>query len=87
MIILSLNTDMLSCDNRCNTIVYNLLASGEQFEIECYTAGANDTDSKDYCKVTEIMQPQEKLERLLHLLANRHVTPVHIPDIISDYFS
>ena len=67
-------------------VVYNLTFDNDKYGLECYKPGADFTRSLNYCKINDVTSDPEFAEVLLEKLAQSNVMPVHIHDIIEDYY-
>ena len=76
--------DILSV-SRVN-ITYNLISDGRYYGIECYKEGASCDNLRDYSSVSRITKERKETEKILQLLIEKNVFPVHLKDVIEDFF-
>ena len=67
-------------------VVYNLIFKNALYSIECYKTGENSTDALNYCMIEDITEDEEDAEVFLYLMTNGKVLPVHMQDMVQDYF-
>lgn len=67
-------------------VVYNLIFKNALYSLECYKAGTDGSEPKDYSLVEDITDDEGEAEAFLHLMAKGKVLPVHIFDMAQDYF-
>lgn len=84
-----LETTILKIDvllvNKVN-ITYNLISDGRYFGIECYKEGASCENPREYSSVLQITKNREKAEKILQTIIEKDVFPVHLKDVLQDYF-
>lgn len=86
MVEISLNTRVKVSDTRQLLVVYNLIRSGEAYDIECFLDGEIAKSSNDYCYIKGITKEKEVAGNFIHKLAKGQVLPIHIKDIVEDEF-
>lgn len=67
-------------------VVYNLIFKNALYSLECYKEGSNKEDLNNYCFIEEITDDEGEAEAFLHIMAKGKVFPVHIKDMVEDYF-
>lgn len=67
-------------------IVYNLIFKNTLYSLECMRVGGND-ELNDYCFVENITEDEGEAEVFLKKLTKGKVFPVHIKDLVEDYFN
>lgn len=68
-------------------IVYNLIFRNALYSLECIRVDGNKNEPNNYCFVENITEDETEAETCLHTLAKGKVSPVHIKDVIEDYFN
>ncbi|NLP16606.1 MAG: hypothetical protein GX379_06190 [Clostridiales bacterium] len=82
----SLRTITTSAKDENIEIVYNLIFKNALYSLECIRVGSNDNETNNYCYVENITDDEGEAELFLKILAKGMVFPVHIKDMIDDYF-
>jgi hypothetical protein len=68
-------------------VVYNLIFKNAFYGLECYKAGrAKNEHSVDYYYAEEITDDEGEAEAFFLTMVKGKVFPVHIKDMIEDYF-
>lgn len=68
-------------------VVYNLIFNNALYSLECIRSNGIVNDPNYYCYVENITEDETEAETFLHTLAKGKVLPVHIKDLVSDYFN
>jgi hypothetical protein len=66
-------------------VVYNLIFKNALYSLECFTEGSEVPDN--YCYIEDFTDDEGEAEAFLHLIVKGKVFPVHIKDMVEDYFS
>lgn len=66
-------------------IVYNLIFKNAFYNLECIKVGGND-EANNYCFAENITDDEGEAEVFLRKLIKGKVFPVHIKDLVEDYF-
>jgi hypothetical protein len=83
----SLRTITTSVHEMDNEIVYNLIFKNALYSLECIVEGGNSNNkSSNYCFVENITEDEGEAEVFLRRLIKGKVFPVHIKDLVEDYF-
>lgn len=67
-------------------IIYNLIFQNALYSLECKRVGGIENQPADYCFAENITEDETEAENCLLTLARGKVFPVHIKDVIEDYF-
>lgn len=67
-------------------LCYNLIFANALYSIECYTGRGNNRCTHNYCLAENITDDEREAEAFLSLMAQGKVLPVHINDMVADYF-
>lgn len=67
-------------------IVYNLIFKNALYSLECYKEGGNVGLVNDYSFVENITDDEGEAEIFLKQLEKGKAFPVHIKDLVEDYF-
>lgn len=67
-------------------VIYNLIFSNALYSLECYKDGCSLQDPNNYYFVEDITEDEGEADDFLDLLVKGKVAPVHINDIVEDYF-
>jgi hypothetical protein len=67
-------------------VIYNLVFKNALYSFECYKEGSNGSDIENYCLLEDVTDDEGEAEAFLHLMAKGKVFPVHIQDMVVDYF-
>lgn len=67
-------------------IIYNLIFQNAFYSLECMRAGGSKNEPDNYCFIENITEDETEAETCLQTLAKGKVFPVHIKDVIEDYF-
>ncbi len=67
-------------------IVYNLIFQNALYSLECYIRGSNRNNVRNKTFIENITDDEGEAEVFLHRLAKGKVFPVHIKDMVEDYF-
>ncbi len=86
MIVSCFNTDIIIDDIIHKQIVYNLTYQNSLYGIECYTQGSDYKAPNNYCNVVDFTNNEDAANKIMSKLVIGKVMPVHIQDIIMDYF-
>lgn len=68
-------------------ITYNLIFQNALYSLECIRVGSNDKETNNYCFVENITEDEGEAEVFLQRLVSGKVFPVHIMDLVEDYFN
>lgn len=82
----SLRTKTTSVREKEFEIVYNLIFRNALYSLECIRVGSND-DNNDYCLAENITDDEGEAEYFLQKMIRGKVFPVHIKDLVEDYFN
>lgn len=86
MEILSLHNDIQVDDTNTLRVIYKMTEEDAQFGVKCYIAGADESERKNYCHVSNVSGNESVVEKILYHLAKSCALPIHINDIITDCF-
>ena len=67
-------------------IIYNLIFQNALYSLECIRVDGNENKPNNYCFIENVTEDETEAENCLRILAKGRVFPVHIKDIIEDYF-
>lgn len=67
-------------------LCYNLIFKNALYSIECYKGRVNNKCLFNYCLAENITDDEKDAEAFLTLMAKGQVLPVHINDMVADYF-
>ncbi|HKL99964.1 MAG TPA: DUF6514 family protein [Mobilitalea sp.] len=67
-------------------VVYRLVFKNALYSLECYKEGSTKNDLVNYCFKEDITEDEGEAEMFLQQMTNGKVFPVHIKDLIEDYF-
>ncbi|NLJ97313.1 MAG: hypothetical protein GX321_09180 [Clostridiales bacterium] len=67
-------------------IVYNLIFKNALYSLECYKEGGDVNLANDYSYVENITDDEGEAELFLKQLEKGKAFPVHIKDLVVDYF-
>jgi len=67
-------------------IVYHLFFHNTHYGLECYKENSNLEAPLNYCLVENITDDEGEAEDFLYRMAKGAVLPIHINDMIEDYF-
>jgi len=81
----SIVTKTASARKKEEEIIYNLIFQNALYSLECIRVGG-EKEPKYYCFIENITEDETEAENCLYTLANGKVFPVHIKDVIEDYF-
>ncbi len=65
-------------------IIYELVYDNGHYGIECYTPNHMD---RNYCYYHSISDDLQSVQRLFRLLYQKGVRPLHLADVIEDYYA
>lgn len=68
-------------------VCYNLISEGMKYGVECYVENEDSKDSMSYCKIKDFTIDRELGVKFVNDIAKGEVLPVHVPDIMEDYFA
>jgi hypothetical protein len=68
-------------------VVYNLIFKNALYNVECYKEGGSKNNPNQYCFLEDITEDEGEAEAFLYLMAKGKVFPVHINDMVEDYFA
>lgn len=83
-LLLKPNQKIVEFDN-CK-VVYNLIFKNALYSFECYKEGTNKNDLTNYCYIENFTEDEGEAETFLISMVKGKVFPVHIKDMIEDYF-
>lgn len=78
------NTRIVKTENV--QVVYNLIFKNALYSFECYKDGSDKMAPDQYSYVEDITDDEGEAEAFLNLIAKGKVFPVHIRDMVEDYF-
>lgn len=78
------NTRLVKTENV--QVVYNLIFKNALYSLECYKERSNNKNLNNYCLIDEITDDEGEAEAFLNKIARGKVFPIHIRDMIEDYF-
>jgi hypothetical protein len=67
-------------------VVYNLIFRNALYSIECYKENSDLKNSMNYCLLEDITDDEGEAESFLQRMARGKVLPVHIHDMVVDFF-
>ena len=67
-------------------VVYNLIFKNALYSIECYKDGSSRKNPNEYCYLEDITDDEGEAEIFLYQMAKGKVFPLHIIDMVEDYF-
>ena len=79
-----LNTYKKTIRDKETKVVYNLIFKNALYSLECYIAGNG--KNKNYCYLENITEDEGEAETFLQQMANGKVLPIHMKDMVEDYF-
>jgi hypothetical protein len=82
----SLRTKTTSIREKESEIVYNLIFRNALYSLECIRVGGNN-GINDYCFAENITDDEGEAEYFLQKVIRGKVFPVHIKDLVEDYFN
>lgn len=65
-------------------VVYRIIFKNALYNLECYIEGCEDMNN--YCYIENITEDEGEAETFLKLIAKDKVLPIHMRDIVEDYF-
>ncbi len=65
-------------------IIYHLIFKNALYSFESYIEGSE--DRINYCYIENFTEDEEEANIFLKLMTNGKVFPVHIKDLVEDYF-
>lgn len=68
-------------------IIYNLIFKNTLYSLECRRVGGNDSGPNNYCFLENITEDEGEAEDFLQRLVKGKAFPVHIKDLVDDYFN
>ncbi|MDF2485644.1 MAG: hypothetical protein K0R46_1812 [Herbinix sp.] len=78
------NTRIIQTENI--QVVYNLIFKNALYSIECYKEDTDRSNPNNYCLVEDVTDDEGEAESFLQLMARGKVFPVHINDLVIDFF-
>lgn len=67
-------------------VIYNLIFKNALYSLECFKGRGNQKNPNSYCLAENITDDEKQAEAFLSLMAQNKVLPVHINDMVDDYF-
>ncbi|HHT88719.1 MAG TPA: hypothetical protein GX002_06900 [Clostridiales bacterium] len=83
----SLRTKATSASEEDIEIIYNLIFKDALYSLECIRVGGNEEEQNDYCLAENITDDETEAEVFLKHLSKGIAFPVHIKDLVDDYFN
>ena len=68
-------------------VCYNLISKGNQYDVECYIENAEHRNNTAYSEVKDFTKDREIGINFVEMIAKGEVLPVHLGDILEDYFA
>lgn len=68
-------------------IVYRLGFNNALYSLECFRDGGNANEKNDYCLVENFTDDEGEAELFLKRLVKGKVFPVHIKELVEDFFN
>ena len=68
-------------------VCYNLTSDGNQYNVECYVENAGEKNRKTYNEIKGFTKDRETGVKFLKMIAEGEVLPIHLKDILEDYFA
>jgi hypothetical protein len=68
-------------------VVYNLIFRNALYSMECYKVGYEKKNINNYCLVEDFTEDEGEAEVFIHRMAKGKVLPVHINDMVEDFFT
>jgi len=68
-------------------VCYYLVSEGEKYNVECYVENEEVWDEMSYCKIDGFTKNKELGLKFLEVIAKGEVLPIHVSDIMEDYFA
>lgn len=65
-------------------VVYHLIFKNALYSLECFVDSSE--NDKDYCYIEDMTDDEGEAEAFLKLIAKGKVLPIHIKDMVGDYF-
>jgi len=82
----SITTKTICDRNKEVEIIYNLVFQNALYSLECIRVSENNNELNNYCFIENITEDETEAENCLQTVAKGKVFPVHIKDVIEDYF-
>lgn len=67
-------------------VIYNLIFKNALYSLECFVSGSTQKDVNHYYLAENITDDEGEAEMFLRKMAKGKVLPVHIKDMVEDYF-
>lgn len=67
-------------------VFYSLIFENALYSLECYKNRMDNESPNNYCIAENITDDEKEAEEFLSLMANGKVMPVHMNDMVEDYF-
>jgi len=67
-------------------VVYNLIFKNTLYSLECYKEKSKEKNINNYCFIEDITDDEGEAEDFLYRMVKGKVFPVHIKDMIEDFF-
>lgn len=67
-------------------VCYNLISEGKKYHVECYVENAKEKDNTTYCEMKDFTRNRQKGFQFVEMIAKGEVLPVHVLDIMEDFF-
>ena len=83
----SISTKTSSVRERDIKITYNLIFRNALYSLECIKESGREENPNDYCLAENITDDETEAEIFLNQVAKGKVFPVHIKDLVEDYFN
>lgn len=68
-------------------VIYNLIFQNAYYSLECYKEGNRKQSLSDYCFVEDFTDDEGEAEGFLQRIVKGKVFPVHIKDLVEDFFN
>ena len=68
-------------------VCYNLISEGMKYDVECYVENEERKDEMSYCKIDDFTRDRNQGMKFVDVIAKGEVLPIHVPDIMEDYFA
>lgn len=66
---------------------YNLTSEGNQYNVECYVENGENKKKASYSEIKNFTSNREEGVKFVEMIAKGEVLPVHLEDILEDYFA
>lgn len=83
----SLRTKTTSAREKEIVIIYKLIFRNALYSLECLREGGNNEEPNNYCFAENITEDEGEAEVFLQKIIKGKAFPVHIKDLVEDYFN